>query len=63
MKHRESQPLKQSLEEAPKLELKALPPHLSYVFLGREDTLLVIIAWNLNVHQVECLLEVLKHFK
>ena len=45
------------------MELKALPPHLRYVFLGRDDTLLVIITSDLNVEQVECLVEVLKRFK
>ena len=34
MKHRESPPVKPSIEEAPKLDLKALPPYLRYVFLG-----------------------------
>ena len=63
MKHCESPPTKPSIEEAPKLELKALPPHLRYVFLGRYDTFPVIIASYLNVQQVECLVEVLKRFK
>ena len=31
-----------------KLELKALPPHMRYVFLGRYDTFVVIIAFDLN---------------
>ena len=52
MKHRESPPVKPSIEEAPKLELNALPPHLRYVFLVKDDTLLVIIASDLNVEQV-----------
>ena len=30
MKNRESPPAKPSIEEDPKLELKALPPHLRY---------------------------------
>ena len=63
MKHRESPPMKSSIEEAPKLKLKFLPPHLRYVFLGKGDTLPVIIASDLNVEQVECLVEVLKRFK
>ena len=33
MKHRESPPAKPSIEEAPKVELKAIPPYLRYVFL------------------------------
>ena len=63
MKYRESPPAKPSIEEAPKLELKALPPHLRYVFLGRNDNFLVIIASDLNLQQVECLVEVLKRLE
>ena len=63
MKHRESPPARPSIDEAPKLELKALPPHLRYVFLGKDETLQVIIASELNVEKVECLVEVLKRFK
>ena len=40
--------LKSSIEEAPTLELKPLPDHLRYVFLGDESTLPVIIAANLS---------------
>ena len=63
MKNIESPPARPSIEEAPKIELKSLPPHLRYVSLGRDEALLVIIASNLNVQQVECLVEVLKMFK
>ena len=63
MKHRESSPVKPSIEKAPKLELNVLPPHLRYVFLGRDDTMPVINASNLNVQQVECLVKVLKRIK
>ena len=51
MKNCESQPVKPSIEEAPKLELKSLPPHLRYEFLGNGDTLSVIIASDLNEQQ------------
>ncbi|KAF5766008.1 putative nucleotidyltransferase, Ribonuclease H [Helianthus annuus] len=51
---------KPSLEEPPKLELKDLPGHLKYVFLGDNDTLPVIIASNLEVAQEQALMEVLK---
>ena len=44
MKNCESPPAKPSIEEAPKLELKDLPPHLRYEFLGNGDTLSVIIS-------------------
>ena len=63
MKNRESPPAKPSLEEVPKLELKAIPPHLRYEFLGNGDTLPVIIASNLNEQHVESLVKVLKRFK
>ena len=63
MKNRESPPAKPSIEEAPKLELKALPPHLRYEFLGNGDTLLVIVVSDLNEQQVESLVKVLKRFK
>ena len=54
IKYSESPPTKPSIEEDPKLELKALPPHLRYVFLGKYDTLPIIIASDLNVEHVEC---------
>ena len=63
MKYHKSPPMKPSIDEAPKVELKALPPHLRYVFLGKGDTLPIIISSDLNVHQVESLVEVLKMFK
>ena len=63
MKNRESPPAKPSIEKAPKLELKALPPHISYEFVGNVDTLPVIIASDLNEQQVESLVKVLKRFK
>ena len=48
MKNREFPPAKPSIQEAPKLELKALPPHLRYEFLGNGDTLPIIIASDLD---------------
>ena len=63
MKNRESPPTKSSIEEAPKLELKALPPHLRYEFLGNGDILPVIIASDLNEQQVQSFVKVLKRFK
>ena len=39
-----------SILQAPTLELKPLPGHLKYVFLGEEDTLPVIIAkWKVEI--------------
>uniref|UniRef100_M1DRZ9 Integrase core domain containing protein n=1 Tax=Solanum tuberosum TaxID=4113 RepID=M1DRZ9_SOLTU len=52
MKNRESPPTRPSIVQAPKLELKALPPYLRYVLLGRDNTLPVIIAADLNARQV-----------
>lgn len=43
---------KSSIKKAPKLELKALPPHLKYIFLGDNDTLLVILSARLSDIQV-----------
>ena len=63
MKHRDSPHVKPSIEEDPEVELKALPPHMRYVFLGKGDTWSIIIASDLNVHQVGSLVEVLKRFK
>ena len=63
MKNRESPPAKPSIEEDRKLELKALPSHLMYKFLGNGDTLPVIIASDLNEQQVQSLVKVLKRFK
>ena len=63
MMNRESPPAKPSIEEAPKLELKALPPHLRYEFLVNGDTFPEIIASDLNEQQVESLVKVLKRFK
>ncbi|KAK1440276.1 hypothetical protein QVD17_06101 [Tagetes erecta] len=55
--------LRPSLEEPPKVELKELPKHLKYAFLGDSQTLPVIIASNLQSEHEEALLEVLKRYK
>ncbi|KAM0057279.1 putative aspartic peptidase domain superfamily [Helianthus debilis subsp. tardiflorus] len=52
--------LKPSLISPPKVELKELPAHLKYAFLGEDQTLPVIIAANLEKDQEEALLKVLK---
>ncbi|XP_070029857.1 uncharacterized protein [Nicotiana sylvestris] len=56
-------PPKPSIEEAPKLELKPLPSHLHYAYLGSSDTLHVIISSNLSELQEEKLLRVLREHK
>ncbi|XP_039134224.1 uncharacterized protein LOC120271614 [Dioscorea cayenensis subsp. rotundata] len=52
-----------STEEAPDLELKTLPEHLEYAFLGEDTQLPVIIASNLTVKQKNGLVDVLKRHK
>ncbi|XP_059663428.1 uncharacterized protein LOC132309092 [Cornus florida] len=54
-----SKPPIPSLECPPELELKQLPSHMKYAFLGPESTLLVIISAKLSDVQEEKLLEVL----
>ena len=49
-----------SEERPPKLELKPLPAHLKYSFLGEEDTFPVIISSSLDLTQENQLLEILK---
>ena len=48
MKNQESLPVRPSVEEAPKLKLMILFPHLRCVFLGRYETLPIIITENQN---------------
>ena len=48
-----------SEERPPKLELKPLPTHLKYAFLG-EETFPVIISSSLDLTQENQLLEILK---
>ncbi|GKB54476.1 putative nucleotidyltransferase, ribonuclease H [Tanacetum coccineum] len=48
---------KPSLETPPTLELKHLPSHLKYAFLGANDSLHVIIASDLSVSRKEALLK------
>ncbi|KAL8125012.1 hypothetical protein AgCh_012617 [Apium graveolens] len=55
--------LKPSIEETPTLELKHLPEHLRYAFLGDASTLPVIIASDLSGSDEEKLLIILREFK
>ncbi|KAK4731475.1 hypothetical protein R3W88_024463 [Solanum pinnatisectum] len=48
LKNRPSPPAKPSIEEPPVLELKQLPNHLRYVFLGANNTSPMILAAELN---------------
>ncbi|XP_070014521.1 uncharacterized protein [Nicotiana sylvestris] len=63
LKKRATPPTKPSIEEPPKLELKPLPAHLRYVFLGPDSTLPIIISSGLLDVQVEQLLQVLQEYK
>ena len=49
-----------SEERPPKLELKPLPTHLKYAFLGEEETFPVIISSSLELNQENQLLEILR---
>nr|GFC88209.1 reverse transcriptase domain-containing protein [Tanacetum cinerariifolium] len=55
------EPKTQSKEdEPPKVELKELPPHLEYAFLGNNGEWPVIIAKDLNSNEKTNLINVLK---
>ncbi|XP_062110242.1 uncharacterized protein LOC133822051 [Humulus lupulus] len=56
-------PPKPSFQEPPKLELKPLPSHLKYAYLGDNETLPVIISALLGAKAESLLLEVLKEHK
>ncbi|KAL5542872.1 hypothetical protein UlMin_010582 [Ulmus minor] len=63
MSSREFKLPKSSIEEPPTLELKPLPSHLRYAYLGEVSTLPVIISAQLSETQEEQLLKVLRKFK
>ncbi|CAL8988377.1 unnamed protein product, partial [Prunus brigantina] len=52
-----------SVVQAPELELKQLPKHLKYAYLGESETLPVIIASQLGPSDEKKLLRVLKEHK
>lgn len=52
-----------SIQKAPELELKPLPEHLKYVFLGDGETLPVIISSKLSQLQEDKLLSILREYK
>ncbi|GJU34902.1 reverse transcriptase domain-containing protein [Tanacetum coccineum] len=54
---------KSSIDEPPEVELKDLPPHLEYAFLGGDDKLPVIIAKDLSIEEKASLIKVLKSRK
>ncbi|XP_049368422.1 uncharacterized protein LOC125833322 [Solanum verrucosum] len=63
LKNRPSSPAKPSIEELPVLELKQLPSHFRYVFLGTNNTLIVILAANLIEEKVQEIIKVLRRYK
>nr|GEX62440.1 putative reverse transcriptase domain-containing protein [Tanacetum cinerariifolium] len=50
-------------DEPPEMELKELPPHLEYAFLGKNEKWPVIIAKDLNVNEKSTLINILKSRK
>ncbi|KAL4271777.1 hypothetical protein GQ457_13G016270 [Hibiscus cannabinus] len=54
---------KPSLETAPSLELKPLPSHLKYAYLGNNDTLPMIISSQLTANQELSVVNLLKQYK
>ncbi|CAN6552261.1 unnamed protein product [Malus baccata var. baccata] len=52
-----------SIVQAPILDLKPLPSHLKYIFLGENETLPAIISSSLTEQEEEKLVQVLKEFK
>ncbi|XP_021808095.1 uncharacterized protein LOC110751878, partial [Prunus avium] len=55
--------LEPSIIIPPKLELKPLPNHLKYTYLGANETLPIIIVAGLTSHEEESLIKVLKEHK
>ncbi|KAD3336600.1 hypothetical protein E3N88_32119 [Mikania micrantha] len=54
---------KPSVESPPALELKVLPSHLEYAFLGEDSTLPVVISSRLSEEEKKRLLDVLRLYK
>nr|GEV25563.1 reverse transcriptase domain-containing protein [Tanacetum cinerariifolium] len=50
-------------DEPPEVELKEMPPHLEYAFLGDNEKWPVIIAKDLNVNEKTALINILKSRK
>ena len=58
-----SEKLVPSIVQAPEIELKDLPSHFKYVFLGKHNTFPVIISNKLTTGQEDKLVKVLKEHK
>lgn len=59
LEHELGPPPKPSIQDAPKLELKTLPSHLRYTFLGTNDTLPIILSVELSDIHVDATLRIL----
>ena len=55
-----TKPIPPSIEKPPKLELKPLPSHLRYTYLGENQTLPVIISSKLSEEQESALVQMLR---
>ncbi|XP_047253674.1 uncharacterized protein LOC107844380 [Capsicum annuum] len=62
LKNCDSPPAKPSIIEPPQLKIKPLPSHLQYVFLGKDNTLPIIIASDLEPYQVDTFKSIVKKF-
>ena len=60
--NRGQKPTRPSSEEPPILELKPLPAHLKYAYLGESSTLPVIISAELTIEQGDRLITTLREF-
>ncbi|XP_070036724.1 uncharacterized protein [Nicotiana tomentosiformis] len=63
LENRVTPPAKPSIIEPPQLDLKPIPQHLRYKFLGSNETLPVIVSSLLNDVQVEHLLDTLREHR
>ena len=63
LSEREVKPIVTSIESLHILELKLLPSRLKYVYLGKHNTLLVIISSSLNTDHEMSLVDVLRKYK
>ena len=58
---RSDNPTPPSIIKPPKLELKLLPTHLRYTFLGEENTLPIIISNKLSIDQEKRVCEIVRN--
>jgi len=51
------------MEPSPSIELKALPKLIKYVYLGEQETVLLIIASHLTIGHEESLMSIIRKHK